>query len=61
MKLSTIMSVAITLLMGSALAQEGTQHHALKGPIDDNALTWAPSQWGKDDRIGSANHTRSPG
>jgi kynurenine formamidase len=61
MKLSTIMSVAISLLVGSALAQEGTQHHALKGPIDDNALTWAPSQWGKDDRIGSANHTRSPG
>ena len=61
MKLSTIMSVAISLLMGSALAQEGTQHHALKGPIDDNALSWAPTQWGKDDRIGSANHTRSPG
>lgn len=60
MKLSTIMSVAISLLMGSALAQqEETRHHALKGPIDDNALTWAPTQWGANDRAGSANHTKN--
>ena len=57
MKLSVLMAVAISFMVGTTFAQEGTQHHALKGPIDDNALTWAPSKWGKDDRAGSANHT----
>lgn len=59
MKLKFLLSVSASMIMGLAFAQEGTQHHALKGPIDDAALTWAPSKWGADDRIGSANHTKN--
>lgn len=47
--------------VGSALlafaATAGAQ--ALNGPKDDSALSWAPSKWGKDDRAGSANHTKN--
>ena len=59
MKFSTAMTLAISLLAGSALSQEVTQHSALKGPIDDSALSWSPTKWGKDDRAGSANHTKN--
>ena len=59
MKFSTAMTLAISLLAGSALSQEVNQHSALKGPIDDSALSWAPTKWGKDDRAGSANHTKN--
>jgi kynurenine formamidase len=31
----------------------------IQGAMDDNALTWG-SQWGPDDRAGSANHTKNP-
>ena len=53
MKLSIISGVVLALFAGSAMAQ------TLKGPIDDSALSWEPSQWGKDDRAGSANHTKN--
>ena len=53
MKLSIIAGVVLALFAGSAMAQ------TLKGPIDDSALSWGPSQWGKDDRAGSANHTKN--
>ncbi len=46
-------AVAAMCFAGTASAQ------ALKGPIDDAALSWAPSQWGKDDMAGSANHTKN--
>ena len=59
MKLKFLLTVSASMIMGLAFAQEGTRHHALKGPIDDAALTWAPSKWGADDRIGSANHTKN--
>jgi kynurenine formamidase len=51
----TIIAAAVGALCfaGSASAQ------VLKGPIDDAALSWGPSQWGKDDRAGSANHTKN--
>lgn len=48
---------ALAVMASASLAQQGAQHQALKGPIDDNALTWAPPKWGKKDRAGSANHT----
>jgi kynurenine formamidase len=53
MKLSIISGVVLALFAGSAMAQ------TLKGPVDDSALSWGPSQWGKDDRAGSANHTKN--
>ena len=49
----TAVAVGALCFAGSASAQ------ALKGPIDDAALSWAVPQWGKDDRAGSANHTRN--
>ncbi|MDP2323137.1 MAG: cyclase family protein, partial [Gammaproteobacteria bacterium] len=53
MKLSIISGVVMALFAGSVMAQ------ALNGPTDDAALGWAPSKWGKDDRAGSANHTKN--
>lgn len=53
MKLSIISGVVMALFAGSVMAQ------ALNGPKDDAALGWAPSKWGKDDRAGSANHTKN--
>ena len=51
----TVIAAAIGALCfaGTASAQ------ALKGPVDDAALSWGPSQWGKDDMAGSANHTKN--
>ena len=46
-------TVGALCFAGSASAQ------VLKGPIDDAALSWATPQWGKDDRAGSANHTKN--
>jgi kynurenine formamidase len=57
MKLKLIFASALAVLASTVLAQQGTQHQALKGPIDDTALTWATPKWGKEDRAGSANHT----
>jgi len=53
MKLSIISGVVLALFAGSAMAQ------TLKGPVDDSALSWGPSQWGPDDKAGSANHTKN--
>lgn len=44
---------ALVAVSGGAFAQ------TMKGPIDDSALSWPVSQWGKDDRAGSANHTKN--
>jgi len=54
MKLSIISGVVLALFAGSAMAQ------TLKGPVDDAALSWGPTQWGADDKAGSANHTWAP-
>ena len=53
MKLSIISGVVLALFAGSAMAQ------TLKGPVDDSALSWETPEWGKDDRAGSANHTKN--
>ena len=53
MKLSIIAGAVLAAFAGAALAQ------TLKGPIDDAALSWGPSQWGADDKAGSANHTKN--
>jgi kynurenine formamidase len=52
----------ICAAVGSALLAfgAGVQAQVLQGPIDDTALSWAPSKWGKDDRAGSSNHTKNP-
>ncbi|MFN0318219.1 MAG: cyclase family protein [Burkholderiales bacterium] len=56
MKLSIITgAVAGALVAMSA----GVSAQVLKGPLDDAALSWAPSQWGADDKAGSANHTKN--
>ena len=47
-------TVGALCFAGSASAQ------VLKGPIDDSALSWETPEWGKDDRAGSANHTKNP-
>ena len=57
MKLKLIFASALAVMASAVLAQQGAQHFALKGPIDDTALTWATPKWGKEDRAGSANHT----
>src|SRR5258706_5486928 len=51
----TVIAAAVGALCfaGTASAQ------AMKGPIDDSALSWGPSQWGADDKAGSANHTKN--
>ncbi len=51
----TVIAAAVGALCFAASASAQT----LKGPIDDSALSWGPSQWGKDDRAGSANHTKN--
>jgi kynurenine formamidase len=38
----------------------GAFAQVVPGPQDDSALSWPASQWGKDDRAGSANHTKNP-
>ncbi len=56
MKVSVITgAVAGALVAMSA----GVGAQALSGPLDDAALSWAPSQWGADDKAGSANHTKN--
>jgi len=55
MRLSLLASTILVALGGSAVAQ------MLPGPAADKPFTenWAPSKWGKDDRAGSANHTKN--
>ena len=55
MRLSFLASTILVALGGSAVAQ------MLPGPAADKPFTenWAPSKWGKDDRAGSANHTKN--
>jgi kynurenine formamidase len=53
MKLSIISGVVLALFAGSAMAQ------TLKGPVDDAALSWETPEWGKEDKAGSANHTKN--
>lgn len=45
---------ALIAFAGAVAAQ------VVPGPQDDSALSWGPSQWGKDDKAGSANHTKNP-
>jgi kynurenine formamidase len=57
MKRSTI----FTAVSGALLAlSTGAFAQVVPGPQDDSALSWGPSQWGKDDRAGSANYTKDP-
>jgi len=46
-------AVAALCFAGTASAQ------IMKGPVDDAALSWGPSQWGAADMAGSANHTKN--
>ena len=52
----TIIAAAVGALCFAATSANA---QTLKGPIDDAALSWAPSKWGKDDRAGSSNHTKN--
>jgi kynurenine formamidase len=56
MKKLSIIAGAVGAL---CIAAGAVNAQALKGPIDDAALGWAPSKWGKDDRAGSSNHTKN--
>jgi kynurenine formamidase len=56
MRLSIIAGAVIAALGGSAIAADP---QIMGGPTDDSALTWG-SQWGANDRAGSANHTKNP-
>jgi kynurenine formamidase len=58
MKSSIIAGAVLAAFAGSALAA-GTP---LAGPVTDApfAENWWPSKWGKDDKAGSANHTKNP-
>lgn len=49
----TAVAIGALCFAGASIAQ------ALKGPIDDTALSWPTPQWGKGDRAGSANHTKN--
>ncbi|MCW5619496.1 MAG: cyclase family protein [Burkholderiales bacterium] len=53
MKLTIVAGAVLALFAGAASAQ------VLRGPTDDSALNFK-SQWGKEDRAGSANHTKNP-
>jgi kynurenine formamidase len=55
-RLAIIVTTISVALAGSAWAQG-----FLPGPSADKPFTenWAPSKWGKDDRAGSANHTKN--
>ena len=55
MRYSVLASALLCAVGGSAAAQ------LLPGPSAEKpfAENWAPSKWGKDDRSGSANHTKN--
>ena len=55
MKKLTAIAAAVGALCfaGTASAQ------VMKGPTDDSALSWETPEWGKEDRAGSANHTKN--
>jgi len=57
MKVSIIAGAVLAAFAGTAMA--GTP---LAGPVTDAPFTenWWPSKWGKDDKAGSANHTKNP-
>lgn len=53
-------SILATAIGGALfVVSVGAGAQAVPGPIDDSALSWGPSKWGKDDRAGSANHTKN--
>ncbi len=58
MRLSIVAGAVLAAFAGAAVAQTGV----IPGPINDAPLTenWAPTQWGADDKAGSANHTKNP-
>jgi hypothetical protein len=43
--------------MGTAQSQSNEPAKTNEKPFDEH---WAPSKWGKDDVVGSANHTKNP-
>jgi kynurenine formamidase len=49
---------AIAVAVGALCFAASASAQTLKGPIDDSALSWGPSQWGADDKAGSANYTK---
>ncbi len=54
-------SILATAIGGALFAVSvGANAQAVGGPFDDSALSWPDSPWGKDDRAGSANHTKNP-
>ncbi|HEX4986431.1 MAG TPA: cyclase family protein [Burkholderiales bacterium] len=54
MKLTAIAAAAAAMCLATAAHAQ-----RVPGPIDDSALSWDTPQWGKDDRAGSANHTKN--
>jgi len=51
---------AIAAAVGALCFAGAASAQVLKGPTDDSALSWETPQWGKEDRAGSANHTKNP-
>src|SRR6476469_7914139 len=51
---------AIAAAVGALCFAGTASAQALKGPMDDSALSWETPEWGKEDRAGSANHTKNP-
>lgn len=49
---ATAAAVGALCFAASAFAQ------SMQGPTDDSALSWGPSQWGAEDKAGSANYTK---
>jgi len=56
MRLTIVAGAVLAVFAGSAMAADP---QIMGGPTDDSALNWT-SQWGKEDRAGSANHTKNP-
>jgi len=56
MRLTIVAGAVLAAFAGSAMAADS---QIMGGPTDDSALSWS-SQWGKEDRAGSANHTKNP-
>jgi hypothetical protein len=51
---------AIAVAVGALFFAASASAQTMKGPIDDSALSWETPEWGKDDKAGSANHTKNP-
>ena len=56
MRLTIVAGAVLAAFAGSAMAADA---QIMAGPTNDKALSFK-SQWGKDDRAGSANHTKNP-